>query len=533
MEVIKNVQDILDLPENYPLDFLRGEKSQEARIKSVIESLYNELIQGSDEYDKLLVEGFMNEQIWQQLDRVNVEMDGLVPTLARCVLHKGRLRYPVETVDPTRQENKDVLEDNDEVEDVEEQEHKPVRKKVTFQNEEPAEEKKDRFFSLSDMEKFVEMEENGEDNDDDDEVDMFQDIPSDESDTEQAKYDDFFGSPKEDSNQDDGYEESSGSEGEPSEPDDEPESLTPKFQSSFERRQENLDRRIRKLEDAALSEKPWVLKGEVDSSSRPVNSLLEEVVEFDMTQRPAPVITEEVTMKLEDIIIKRIRDETYDDVERKVKPIKTPNDLKKKIVLDQEKSKLSLAQIYENEFLKQKTKETNDVKTEEELSEEKKKIAAHMKKLFYQLDTLSNLHYTPKLGNTELKIITNTPAINMEEVAPIGMADANSLAPDEVAGKFKRDLIGKEEKTKTDKKREKRKKKALQAKKAKWNREKSGNGIKLTKANTLEKDESGKTVKSSTAFFNRLQDEVEKQIRKKRQPEKVDKPKFDTKRLKL
>ena len=66
---------------------------------------------------------------------------------------------------------------------------------------------------------------------------------------------------------------------------------------------------IKKLEDENVAEKPWQLTGEVTSQRRPVNSLLEEVFTFDHMTRTAPIITEETTKSLEDIIKQRIIDE--------------------------------------------------------------------------------------------------------------------------------------------------------------------------------------------------------------------------------
>ena len=48
--------------------------------------------------------------------------------------------------------------------------------------------------------------------------------------------------------------------------------------------------------------------------------------------------------------------QAFDDVVRKFKPKDNPFEYKKRLVLDQEKSKDSLAAVYENEFLKQTNK---------------------------------------------------------------------------------------------------------------------------------------------------------------------------------
>ena len=102
-----------------------------------------------------------------------------------------------------------------------------------------------------------------------------------------------------------------------------------------------------------VTDKQWQLKGEVTAKTRPKESLLEEYLDFDHTTRQAPISSVATTEELEAMIKRRIKDKSFDDVERKVKPVEMLYEYKKQTVLDQEKSKIGLGDVYEKEYLKQ------------------------------------------------------------------------------------------------------------------------------------------------------------------------------------
>lgn len=467
----------------------------------------------------------------------------------------------------------------------------------------------DKFFKLSEMESFLEKVEkeeekrpDGEEEDEDD-INLFEDIDSDENEgglfgrqksksdksSRNLTYKDFFDPVESDQDMTgvDGELDSDEEEGSPEEaegsvsetdedndleedensdqhkeglkrvtfalPDDEAEDTSPiaakqeadEVKSSFEKRQEKMNEKIASLEKELLDKKPWQLQGEVTAQKRPENSLLEETLHFDHAVRMAPVITEETTLHLEDIIKQRIRDQAWDDVERKEKPKEDAYEYKKRLTLDHEKSKLSLAEIYEQEYIK-----LNQQKTEEEENPEHVEIQKMMDSLFLKLDALSNFHFIPKPPVPEIKVVSNLPAITMEEVAPVSVSDAALLAPEEIKEKNKAgDLKTAAEKTATDKKRERRKKKYLKRLKIKEKEkrrklleknnpdqskssraaasEKLKQLTKTGKVALLKDERKDKSLKSSQAFFSKLQDQVKMQINDAKQTGKIKKKKQD------
>lgn len=247
--------------------------------------------------------------------------------------------------------------------------------------------------------------------------------------------------------------------------------------SSFEKRSEKLNKQIEEIHESMLNNlnnKPWQLKGEVSAKGRPQDSLLEEYVEFDHTTRQAPVMDTSTTEQIEKMIKQRIKDKSFDDVERKVKPVDMQYEYKKQIVLDSEKSKIGLGDVYEQDYLKQKTKELGeqeDKPKEEATNPKHEDIRKKMQQLFIKLDALSNFHFTPKAPVPELKVVSNMPTIAMEEVAPISVADTNVLAPEEIKAKIKALPKNKSEENKSDKNRNLRVKKLI-SKKRKIEKEK-------------------------------------------------------------
>ncbi|XP_037341964.2 U3 small nucleolar ribonucleoprotein protein MPP10 [Pungitius pungitius] len=599
---------------------------------------------------QLMVENFDEEQIWQELELQNNAVMKHFETAANEALSDEKLTLLVEEED---EENSVGAEgENDDDDDMDEEEEddgdddEPLKQsKKSAEDEDGAhgytdedsdldfdvdalekreKQKKeigrkgsktkvvpsevdDTFFKLSEMESFLDDmdKREGKEDEDKNELDYFQDLPSDDDDdldlneilstqkkkkiivksSRNLKYKDFFDavdsepagaddhSDGEEDNKDQSreeggeemYDEADDHDGE-EESDDEdevtkasqkkvtfnlsgdedsegedvadifggktPSSAKSVSKSSFEKRQEKMSEKIEELEKTALADKPWQLSGEVTSLTRPENSMLEEDVEFEQSGRMPPSITEETTLQLEDIIKQRIKDQAFDDVVRKEKPKEEVFEYKKRLALDHEKSKQSLAEIYEQEYLKQ-----NQQKTEEEENSAHVEIQKLMDTLFLKLDALSNFHFTPKPPVPEVKVVSNLPSVTMEEVAPVSASDALLLAPEEIKEKNKAgDILGVTEKTSTDKMRDRRHKKTVKRIKIKEKEKRqklkdasgTGENRKLSKAEAAEnlkkitkggkakilKDEGkDKALRSSQAFFSELQDQVKSQIK--------------------
>jgi U3 small nucleolar RNA-associated protein MPP10 len=191
----------------------------------------------------------------------------------------------------------------------------------------------------------------------------------------------------------------------------------------------------RLLERELLAEKPWQMKGEAASTSRPINSLLESTPEFEVASKLAPTVTLEHTESIEETIKRRILNEDWDDIiPRELPDVGWHLKRKEAPEVSQEKSKLSLGELYEREYLKKAVGyDVDATEKETELDKAKNEIRGLFANLCSKLDALSNYHFAPRpvAEDAEVRVLSK-PAIAMEETLPLYVSEARASAPQEV-----------------------------------------------------------------------------------------------------
>ncbi|EKG21942.1 Mpp10 protein [Macrophomina phaseolina MS6] len=205
--------------------------------------------------------------------------------------------------------------------------------------------------------------------------------------------------------------------------------------STHERRQAKLAEEIRRLEAQNVQKREWTLSGEARAADRPVNSLLEEDLDFERAGKPVPVITAEISEDIESLIKRRIIAREFDEVTRR-----RPDDLatgpvrRGRFELDNTQSQKGLAEEYEEEHLRKTDPNYVDIK-DEKLKKEHREIEALWRDVSAKLDALSSWHYKPKPASANLEIRTDAAAITMEDARPTAAGDiggASMLAPQEM-----------------------------------------------------------------------------------------------------
>ncbi|KAK2596627.1 U3 snoRNP protein [Conoideocrella luteorostrata] len=208
--------------------------------------------------------------------------------------------------------------------------------------------------------------------------------------------------------------------------------------STHERRQAKLAEEIRQLEAASVAKREWTLSGEATAVDRPMNSLLEQDLDFEHVGKPVPVITPEVSESIEELIKRRILSQEFDEVLRRrpdtdVLPANARRGL---VEVDDSKSTKGLAEVYEEEHIKNANPDTYVSKADEKVQKEEKEIEAMWRDVSARLDALSSWHYKPKPTAPSLTVVSDVATISMEDAQPSTAqaiaGESSRMAPQEI-----------------------------------------------------------------------------------------------------
>ncbi|KAJ5081418.1 U3 small nucleolar ribonucleoprotein Mpp10 [Penicillium alfredii] len=205
--------------------------------------------------------------------------------------------------------------------------------------------------------------------------------------------------------------------------------------STHEKQRARIADEIRRLEAANVAKKEWMFAGEARAVERPVNSLIEEDLDFERIGKPVPIVTNETTEDIEELVKRRILAKEFDEViRRRPGASDTQATRRSRFELDDSKPQQSLAELYETDHLRANDPNYVDTK-DRKLMREHAEIANLWQDISSQLDTLSNWHYKPKAPQASINVVTDTPTIMMEEARPTAGSAAGgaaALAPQEV-----------------------------------------------------------------------------------------------------
>lgn len=205
--------------------------------------------------------------------------------------------------------------------------------------------------------------------------------------------------------------------------------------STHERQRARITDEIRRLEAANVAKKEWMLSGEARAPERPLNSLIEEDLDFERIGKPVPVVTTEISESIEELIKRRILAKEFDEIiRRRPGTVGAQDSRKPRFELDDSKAQQSLAETYEADHLRATDPNYIDPKNQK-LNKEHAEITNLWKEISGQLDTLSNWHYKPKAPQANINVVTDVGTVMMEDARPSAggaVSESTALAPQEI-----------------------------------------------------------------------------------------------------
>jgi U3 small nucleolar RNA-associated protein MPP10 len=205
--------------------------------------------------------------------------------------------------------------------------------------------------------------------------------------------------------------------------------------STHEKSRARIADEIRRLEAANVAKKEWMLTGEARAVERPINSLIEEDLDFERVGKPVPVVTNETTEDIEALVKRRILAKEFDEViRRRPGAADIQSSRRGRFELSDTKPQQSLAEMYEADHLRATDANYVDPKNQK-LMREHAEVTDLWKEISSKLDLLCNLNYKPQTPQVSINVVTDAPTIMMEDARPTAgsaVGGPSALAPQEI-----------------------------------------------------------------------------------------------------
>ena len=213
--------------------------------------------------------------------------------------------------------------------------------------------------------------------------------------------------------------------------------------SSHEKRQAAIAAQIRALEAENVKKRSWQLSGEARAQARPLNSLLEEDLDFERAGKPVAVVTAEVSEGIEALVKRRILAREFDEVIKRRPGVGIGmgpggSDVRRGRIeeVSDKRDERGLGELYEEEHLRNLEGSGFVDKKDEKLKAQETQIEQLWKEVSAKLDALANFRFKPKPPEILVSVVNDVPRAVLEDSRPAGVqgvvGEEGGLAPQEV-----------------------------------------------------------------------------------------------------
>lgn len=204
---------------------------------------------------------------------------------------------------------------------------------------------------------------------------------------------------------------------------------------------------IEEIHNKMLEDKPWEMKGEIKAKDRPIGSLLDKNLDFKVSKKQVPLVTPELSSKIENLIKLRVSKGLFDNPKMNSYLQNKENEHKNNFILNYNKSSKGIADLYEEDFNKLNDNNNNLLETK---SQEKQEIEDLMNELFTMFTAVTSNTFISQTIKEDINVIKDIDVIEIKDISKNIVNNENAIINKQKSKKIE-DMTNEIRKTQTRK----------------------------------------------------------------------------------